>query len=62
MKTFGYKRLVDLNKFNLNSVENEMLTHKTKADKELKKRNLSDEQIVKSVSKEMITAMDNWQR
>ena len=37
-------------------------SHKAKADKELKKSNLSDEQIVKSVSKEMITAMDNWQR
>ena len=62
MKTFGYKRVVDLNKFNLNSVETEMLAHKAKVDKELKKCNLSDEQIVKSVSEEMITAMDNWQR
>lgn len=64
MKTFGYKRSVDLNKFNSNSIEKELIEHKVNLDKKvnIKKYNLSDEQIIKSVSKEMITAIDNWQR
>lgn len=66
MKTFGYKRTIDLNKFDFNSIEKEILSRKEKVDNELKasikKRDLSDNQIIKSVSEEMITAMDNWQR
>lgn len=66
MKTFGYKRTVDLNKFDFNSVEKEILAHRAKAsmeiDANIKKRDISNEQIVKSVSKEMITAINNWQR
>lgn len=66
MKKFGYKRNIDLNKFDFNSIEKERYLRRIKNDEELKSRikqhHFTDEQIAKSVSKEMIKAMDNWER